>query len=151
MTPKYPFFTAIFLFVFAGCNLISSDSDEKTIARVQAMEENYTLDAETSIGLKLRNVSSQTIYYSTCGSGTIEEMKGLKVHESVMYVNTCYCICIVSIEPGKEKQLYVSGYLIDKKDELQFSSDFRYKVFPHFYKDQALEDQISVSAVEMTD
>lgn len=150
MSFKYQFLASVLLLIFSGCNIISSDSDEKTIARVQAMENSYTLDGETSIGLKIENVSSSTIYYSTCGSGTVQELEGSKVNKSAVYVNRCYCICIISIESGKEKELFVPGYLIQDMEELQFSSDARYRIFPHFYKDQGLERRISVSAVEMT-
>lgn len=114
------------------------------------MEKVYTLDGETSIDLKIENVSSNTIYYSTCGSGTIQELEGSEINESAVYVNPCYCICIISIEAGKEKELFVQGYLLQDMEELQFSSYLKYRVFPHFYKDQGLENRISLSAFEMT-
>lgn len=150
MSAKYRLLTAVLFFVFAGCNLLSSESDEKAIARVQAIKKNYHLEGETSIGLKLENVSSNTIYYSTCGSGTVQELEGSEINESAVYVNPCYCICIFSIESGKEKEFFVPGYLIQDMDEFQFSTDYRYRVLPHFYKDQRLENRISLSAVEMT-
>jgi len=150
MSFKYRFLASVLLLIFSGCSIISSDSDQKTIARVQATGKSYTLEGETAIGLKLKNVSSKTIYYSTCGSGTIQELEDKKVNKSVVYVNPCYCLCIISIESGNEKELSVWGYLIRDKDELQFSSDFRYRIFPHFYKDQSLDNRISLSAVDMT-
>ncbi|NBC65269.1 MAG: hypothetical protein GVY07_06340 [Bacteroidetes bacterium] len=150
MSFKYRFLTSVLLFIFSGCSIISSDSDQKTIARVQAMENRYTLDGETSIGLKIENVSSNTIYYSTCGSGTIQELEGSEINESAVYVNRCYCICIISIESGKQNELFVPVYLLQDIEELQFSTDVRYRVFPHFYKDQDLKNRISISTVEMS-
>ncbi|MCG2588924.1 hypothetical protein [Rhodohalobacter sulfatireducens] len=150
MSIKYRFLASVLLLIFSSCSIISSDSDQKTIVRVQAMENSYTLDRETSIGLKIENVSSNTIYYSTCGNGRVQELVGSEINESAVYVNPCYCICIISIESGKEKELFVPGYLIQDKNELQFSSNVRYQVFPHFYKDQDLKNRISLSAYEMT-
>lgn len=143
----------IFLFtitLLAGCNTLSNDSEDSIIVRIDPVAESYNLDRDTEIGLLANNLSSNTIYYSTCDSGTIEEIEDSNISQSVVYENPCECICTFPIKSGKVDTIQVEGYLIQEFDELQFSKDLRYRVFPHFYTDQDLSRRISLSAIEMS-
>lgn len=122
--------------VLSGCGLLTSDSDGRIIAQIDSANESYSLDKETVIDLRKKNVSSKTIFYSTCDSGSIHELKDSEIKNSSEYTNPCYCVCIFPIEPDEMKELSVQGHLIRDKNELEFTSEVRYRVLPHFYKDR---------------
>ncbi len=145
----YKFILLIFL-ALSGCDFLSSDSENETLVEIEAVQDSFSLAEDEIIGLKVTNVSSDRIYYSTCNSGSIQELDGSRVNRSVIFVNPCECICTFSMEEGEQEEVEIESYLIRDHDELQFTSNVTYKVFPHFYFDENLERRISSNSVHMS-
>lgn len=143
------FLLAIFVTI-SGCSLLSSDSDNEILIEIDAEKDNISINEDDAIGLRVKNVSSDKIYYSTCGSGTIQELDGSEVRRSVVFVNPCECICTFVIDEGEVEIIEIDSYLIRDHDELQFSSANKYRVTPHFYFDENLDRRISINSVKMS-
>ncbi|MBO6795521.1 MAG: hypothetical protein JJ895_16565, partial [Balneolaceae bacterium] len=102
-----------------------NSGDVDSVAQVNTGSQEYVLTDSTFIDLTIKNLSNSPIYYNTCDSRTIEEWQNEKVTQSIIFTNPCKCNCVITVQPGEEKELYINGYFINQhKENLTLTEEF---------------------------
>ena len=131
----------------SSCSLLEADGD--FVANITPDKQVYRLTDSTEVELTIENVSSSTIYYSTCGSQRLNKLEGGNIVNTSTIDRVCRCVCRISIEPGQRKKLTVGHWWLGLSDiQLRTGEKVSYQFAPFFYTDKKMKQSVSEDAVQ---
>jgi len=139
-------FGIVFLVLLAGCDLFGSASSPPAL-HIETDRDTYHLARDTTIGVRIRNVSGDTLYYNSCIGTAVEVIGDGRVIDTVN-LPTCSCLCRAALPPGQWVPPSVSNVsiraLMDISDRLRARISVSYRLaYGAFYRDKAWEHPLA--------
>lgn len=131
-------FGIVFLALLAGCDLFGSASSPPAL-HIEMDRAVYHLARDTTIIVRIRNVSGDTLYYNSC-IGTAVEVVGNGRVINTVGLPSCSCLCRAALPPGQQLPPSVSNVsiraLMDVSDRLRARISVSYRLaYGAFYRD----------------
>lgn len=118
------------LALLAGCDLFDSASSPPVL-HIETDRDIYHLARDTTIGVRIRNVSGDTLYYNSCIGTAVEVIGDGRVIDTVN-LPTCSCLCRAALAPGQWVPPGVSNVsiraLMDVSDRLRARISVSYRL-----------------------
>ena len=126
------------LIVVTGCSFERADTVSLIL---QTDREQY--EANETIKVTVRNVSTFDIYYSTCMPTRLEQIEGDEI-KGVLGFPVCECICLAELKPNES---WIHEVDLSWLNEIGLSTDLgsEYRILLSFYRDEAMGDLLEES------
>jgi hypothetical protein len=117
------------------------------VLHIETDRDTYHLARDTTIGVRIRNVSGDTLYYNSCIGTAVEVIGDGRVIDTVN-LPTCFCLCRAALPPGQQVPPGVSNVsiraLMDVSDRLRARISVSYRLaYGAFYRDKAWEHPLA--------
>ena len=134
--------------LISGCELLISDDPSLSLKTDRA---EYELTTADTIRVEVKNISSSSVYFSTCMPALLEERRGREIIATLPFP-VCYCLCTTELEFGETWSYSVPIAWIEmNRDRFSFKEDNVYRFQLAFYEDRSMKTPLSKQSLYTSD